>query len=64
MIKNVGRAEGILRVILAATISTLFITGIVKGIAGNILLIAGGYLLVTGVVKVCPIKKLLSKNKN
>ncbi len=53
MIKNIGSADKILRVIIALALSALYITGVVEGAFGIGLLVFGGILILTSVVGTC-----------
>ncbi len=53
MTTNVGTLDRVVRVALAVLFSILYFTGTVSGIAGIVLLILGGVLLVTAVVGTC-----------
>ncbi|MFP5040569.1 DUF2892 domain-containing protein [Parasediminibacterium sp. JCM 36343] len=62
MKQNIGKADTIIRIILAFIISGLFFTHTVTGITGTALLVAGGILLVTAVFNFCPLYALLGIN--
>jgi hypothetical protein len=59
---NVGKIDRIIRILLAAVISTLYITGIISGTIAVIVLFLGGILLLTGLVNFCPLYALLKIN--
>lgn len=59
---NVGKFDKVLRILIAAIISTLYITGILSGTLGVVLLFVGGVLLVTALVNFCPLYTLLGIN--
>lgn len=59
---NVGKFDKVLRILIAAIISTLYITGILSGTLGVVLLFVGGILLVTALVNFCPLYSLLGIN--
>lgn len=56
---NVGKFDKVIRILIASIISTLYITGILSGTLGVILLLVGGVLLVTALVNFCPLYSLL-----
>lgn len=56
---NVGKFDKVIRILIAAIISTLYITGILSGTLGVVLLLVGGVLLVTALVNFCPLYSLL-----
>jgi hypothetical protein len=55
MKKNMGSADKIVRIILAAVFATLFFTGTVTGILGIVLVILGGVFLATSLISFCPL---------
>lgn len=59
---NVGKFDKVIRILIAAIISTLYITGILSGTLGVILLLVGGVLLVTALVNFCPLYSLFGIN--
>jgi hypothetical protein len=59
---NVGNLDRIVRIVLAAVIAVLFLTKVIEGTLGIILLIVGGVFLVTAIIGVCPIWLLLNVN--
>ncbi|MGE5425094.1 MAG: DUF2892 domain-containing protein [Syntrophothermus sp.] len=60
--KNLGRTDAIIRLAITAVIVVLFITGVISGTAGIILLIVGGILTLTSLVGFCPIWAMLGIN--
>lgn len=52
MKKNVGSADSIIRIVIAAIVGVLFYTGTILGI---VLLVLAGVLLLTGFVSFCPL---------
>ena len=55
MKKNMGSADRILRVLVAAVISVLYFTGVISGTLGIVLLVLGGVFLLTSFVSFCPL---------
>lgn len=55
MNKNVGSADKIVRIILAAIFAALYFTGTVTGTLGLVLLVLGGIFVVTSLISWCPI---------
>jgi hypothetical protein len=55
MKKNMGTADRIIRVIIAAIIAVLYFTGIIPGTLGVILLILAGVFVLTSLVSFCPL---------
>ena len=62
MKKNLGNTDKLIRIILAIVFAALYFTGYVTGAIGIILLVAGGVILLTGVVGNCPIYSLFGFN--
>ncbi|HEY8659923.1 MAG TPA: DUF2892 domain-containing protein [Hanamia sp.] len=62
MKKNVGNADRIIRVIMAAIFALLWFQNIVTGIAGIILLILSVILLLTSLVGFCPLYRIFRLN--
>jgi hypothetical protein len=55
MKKNMGSADRIIRLVLAAVFAVLFFTGTVSGTVGIVLLVLGGVFALTSVVSFCPL---------
>ena len=55
MKKNVGSADRIIRLLLAAVFAYLYFAGIVTGTAGLVLVILGGVFVLTSLVGFCPL---------
>jgi hypothetical protein len=55
MKKNMGTADRIIRVIIAAVITTLYFTNILTGTLGIVLLILGGIFVLTSIFSFCPL---------
>ena len=64
MKKNITGLERIVRLLLAAILIILFMTNIVKGVLGIVLLIIGVLLAITALMGYCPIYKIISKEDN
>lgn len=56
--KNMGQADRIIRLILAAIFVILYFTGTVSGALGVILLVLAVIFVVTSVVSFCPLYTL------
>ena len=52
---NIGSLDKVIRIILAIAFAMLYITKMVEGTAGIILLVAGGVLLLTSIINFCPL---------
>lgn len=59
MKKNMSKADGIIRVIIAAIIATLYFSNILTGTLGIILLVLAGIFVLTSFVSFCPIYAVL-----
>jgi hypothetical protein len=59
---NMGGADRVIRVILAAVFAILFFTGTVTGTFGMVLLVLGGVFLATSVISFCPLYTLVGFN--
>lgn len=55
MKKNMGSADRLIRVIIAAAIAVLYFTNIISGTLGLVLLVLGVIFLLTSVVSFCPL---------
>ena len=55
MKKNMGLADRIIRIVIAAIVVILYVKGIISGILGIILLIIAGIFALTSLLKVCPL---------
>jgi len=52
---NMGSADRIIRVIIAAIFTTLYFTGIISGTLGLILMILSGVFVLTSLISFCPL---------
>ncbi|HMQ46903.1 MAG TPA: DUF2892 domain-containing protein [Saprospiraceae bacterium] len=55
MKKNMGSADRVVRILLAAVFAVLYFTGTVTGTLGIVLLVLGAVFLLTSVVSFCPL---------
>jgi fatty acid desaturase len=62
MKKNMGSADRIIRLIVAAIVAVLYASGIVTGTLGIVLLIAAGVFVLTSLVSFCPLYILFGIN--
>jgi hypothetical protein len=62
MKKNMGTADRIIRVIIAAVVVTLFFTNVITGTLGIILLVLAGVFVVTSFVSFCPLYTIFGMN--
>ena len=59
---NMGNADRIIRVLLAAVFAYLYFSGTVSGTPGLILVILGGVFVLTSLVGFCPLYSLVGVN--
>jgi len=62
MKKNMGSADRIIRLIIAAVIAVLFFTNVVSGTLGIILLALAGVFVLTSLISFCPLYTLVGIN--
>lgn len=55
MIKNMGSADRIIRIIVAVIVGVLYFTGTVSGTLGLILLVLAGVFVLTSFISFCPL---------
>lgn len=55
MKKNMGSADRIVRLILAALFAVLYFTGVVSGTLGIVLLVLGAVFALTSFISFCPL---------
>ena len=55
MKKNMGTADRIIRVIIAAIVATLYFTNVISGTIGIVLLVLAGIFVLTSLVSFCPL---------
>ena len=56
---NINSPDRIIRLIIAALVAVLFVTHVISGTLGIVLLAAAGIILLTSVINFCPIYYLL-----
>ena len=59
MKKNMGAADRIIRLIIAAVIAVLYFMNILTGTLGIVLLVVAGIFLLTSIFGLCPLYLLL-----
>jgi hypothetical protein len=62
MKKNMGSTDKIIRVIIAAIVAVLFLTNVITGTLGIILLVLAGIFVLTSLVSFCPIYAIFGMN--
>lgn len=55
MKKNMGSADRIIRIIIAAIVAILYFTGTISGTLGIVLLVLAGVFLLTSLIIFCPL---------
>jgi hypothetical protein len=55
MKKNMGTADRIIRLIIAAIVGVLYFTGTISGTLGVILLVLAGVFVLTSFISFCPL---------
>ena len=55
MKKNMGTADRIIRVLIAAVIATLYFMNILTGTIGIVLLVLAGIFVLTSLISFCPL---------
>ncbi|MCF8416439.1 MAG: DUF2892 domain-containing protein [Crocinitomicaceae bacterium] len=55
MKKNMGNADRVIRIIIAAVIAGLFFANIIPGVLGIVLMVLAGVFLLTGLISFCPL---------
>ncbi len=59
---NMGAADRIIRILIAAVVAYLYFSGTVTGTLGIVLLVVGAIFLLTSLVSICPLYSLLGIN--
>jgi drug/metabolite transporter superfamily protein YnfA len=62
MKKNMGSADRVIRLILAAVFALLYFTGTITGTLGIVLVALGGIFVLTSLVSFCPLYTLVGLN--
>jgi Protein of unknown function (DUF2892) len=62
MKKNMGNADRIIRILIAAVFAYLYFGGVVTGTAGIILLVLGGVFILTSLISFCPLYSIVGLN--
>lgn len=62
MKKNMGNADRIIRLLVAAVITILFFTNIMTGTVGIVLLVLAAIFVLTSLVGFCPIYAIIGMN--
>ncbi|MFZ1370061.1 MAG: DUF2892 domain-containing protein [Ferruginibacter sp.] len=62
MKKNMGTADRIIRIILAAVVGFLYYNKTITGTLGIVLLVLAGVFVLTSLISFCPLYKLVGLN--
>lgn len=62
MKKNVGSADRIIRLLLAAVFAYLYFGGVVTGTLGIVLVVLGAVFALTALISFCPLYSLVGLN--
>ncbi|MBU7571000.1 MAG: DUF2892 domain-containing protein [Flavobacterium sp.] len=62
MQKNMGSADKIIRIILAAVVAFLYYNKTITGTLGIVLLVLAGVFVLTSLISFCPLYKLVGLN--
>jgi hypothetical protein len=55
MNKNMGTADRVIRILIAAIFAILYFTGVIKGTLGIVLLVLAVVFLLTSIISFCPL---------
>jgi len=55
MKKNMGSADRIIRLIIAAIVVTLYFTNVISGTLGIVLIVVAGIFVLTSMISTCPL---------
>lgn len=62
MKKNLGSADRLIRVAIAALVAVLYFTHVITGTLAIVLLVAAGILVATSLVSFCPLYAIMGIN--
>ncbi len=62
MKKNMGTADRIVRIILAAVVAILYFNNTISGTFGIVLMVLAGVFVLTSIVSFCPLYTLVGLN--
>jgi hypothetical protein len=55
MKKNMGNADRVIRIIIAAVVAGLFFANIIPGVLGIVLMVLAGVFVLTSLISFCPL---------
>lgn len=59
MKSNMGIADRVIRVIIAAVIATLYFTHFISGTLGIVLMVVAGIFVLTSLISFCPLYRII-----
>jgi hypothetical protein len=62
MKKNMGSADRLIRLVIAAVIAALYFTNVITGTLGIVLLVLAGVFVLTSLISFCPLYTLVGLN--
>jgi hypothetical protein len=62
MKKNVGKIDKVIRIVFAIAVITLFLTNVISGVLGMVLLAVSAILVITSIVGICPLYIVMGLN--
>jgi hypothetical protein len=62
MKKNMGTADRLIRIVIAAVVAALYFTNVVTGTLGIVLLALAGVFVLTSLISFCPLYSLVGLN--
>lgn len=62
MKKNMGTADRITRLVVAAIVAVLYFTNVITGTLGMVLLIIAGIFVITSFISFCPLYSIIGIN--
>jgi hypothetical protein len=62
MKKNIGTIDKVIRIVFAIAVITLFLTNIISGVLGVVLIAVSAILVITSMLGVCPLYMILGLN--
>ncbi len=64
MKSNLGSPDKIIRILIAVAVLVLYLTHVISGTLGIVLLVVGGVLALTAIINFCPIYFVLGLRTN
>ena len=62
MKKNMGTADRLIRIVIAAVVAALYFTNVITGTLGIVLLALAGVFVLTSLISFCPLYSLVGLN--